>query len=124
MKHVKISWSVLLLLLALPLFALGGRPPQAQAQLVQIHMTARKYTFNPDVITVKKGDHVQLVVTAIDRDHGIAIPAFGVKQHLKKGIPATVNFTASKAGTFPFRCFVFCGTGHRHMKGTLIVKPD
>jgi heme/copper-type cytochrome/quinol oxidase subunit 2 len=123
-KHLKIGLSVLLLAFALPLFLAGVRAPQAPAQLVQIHMTAKKYTFDPDVIAVKQGNRVQLIVTATDRDHGIAIPAFGVKQYLKKGVPVTVNFTASKAGTFPFHCSVFCGLGHRHMKGKLIVKPD
>jgi cytochrome c oxidase subunit II len=110
--------------LAFPLLALVASPPQAQAQTVHIQMTARKYTFNPDVITVKQGDHVELAITAVDHDHGIAIPAFGVNQHLKKGVPTTVSFVASKAGTFPFHCSVFCGLGHRHMKGKLIVKPD
>lgn len=124
MKQLKISVSVLLVALALPLFVPGARPPQAPGQLVRIHLTARRYTFDPDVITVRQGDHVQLIVTAIDRDHGIAIPAFGIKQYLKKGVPATVSFTASKAGAFPFHCSVFCGIGHRHMKGKLIVKPE
>jgi heme/copper-type cytochrome/quinol oxidase subunit 2 len=124
MKQSKIRLSAPVLVFMLPWFLSAARAPQVQRLLVQIHMTARKYTFDPDVITVKQGDHVQLIVTATDRDHGIAIPAFGVKQYLKKGVPTTVSFIASKAGTFPFHCSVFCGFGHRHMKGRLIVRPD
>lgn len=112
--------------LMLLIIVIGGSVgfPQtpSQGKIAQIRMTARRYQFDPDVITVKQGQHVQLILTATDHDHGIAIPAFGVKQHLKKGVPTTVSFIASKPGTFTFHCSVFCGMGHRHMKGKLIVK--
>ena len=35
---------------------------------------------------------------------------------------ATIEFTADKAGTFPFQCSNFCGFGHGKMKGKLIVE--
>jgi cytochrome c oxidase subunit II len=120
MKLLRITPSTRLIVLVFPLLTLAASP----AHMVRIQMTARKYIFNPDVIAVKQGDHVGLVITAVDHDHGIAIPAFGVNQHLKKGLPTTVSFIASKPGTFPFHCSVFCGLGHRHMKGKLVVKPD
>jgi cytochrome c oxidase subunit II len=120
MKLLRITPSTTLIVLVFPLLTLAASP----AHMVRIQMTARKYIFNPDVIAVKQGDHVGLVITAVDHDHGIAIPAFGVNQHLKKGVPTTVSFIASKAGTFAFRCSVFCGLGHRHMKGKLVVKAD
>jgi cytochrome c oxidase subunit II len=91
------------LILAL-LASAGVAQTPARATLVRIQVTARKYTFNPEVITVNAGGHVELIITAFDRDHGIAIPAFGVKQHLKKGVPTTVSFIASKPGTFAFHC--------------------
>src|SRR5579859_585021 len=87
----------------------------------EIQMTAKKYEFNPNVITVKKGEHVKLVITATDRDHGFKLDVFKINEHLKKGEPATVEFTADKAGEFPFQCSVICGLGHRRMKGKLIV---
>ncbi|MGH9350564.1 MAG: cupredoxin domain-containing protein [Terriglobia bacterium] len=90
----------------------------------EIQMTAKKFEFTPSVIVVRKGDHVKLVVTALDRDHGISLPAFGIKQRLKKGVPATFEFDANKVGTFPFHCSVFCGIGHRRMKGAVVVKEN
>lgn len=124
MKQIKMILPALVAILAASTILAGAGLPQASAQanLVQIRMTARKYTFNPGVITVKKGDRVELIITATDHDHGIAIPAFGIKQRLKQGVPTTVTFVASKAGSFTFRCSVFCGMGHRHMKGKLIVR--
>jgi cytochrome c oxidase subunit II len=94
----------------------------ARAGTQEIEMTAKKYEFNPDVIKVKKGEHVKLVITATDRDHGIKIEAFKIDQRLKKGVPTTVEFTADKAGEFPFQCSVICGFGHHRMKGKVIVE--
>jgi cytochrome c oxidase subunit II len=94
----------------------------AQTASEEIKMTAKKYEFNPKVIHVKQGAHVKLVITALDHDHGFKLEAFDVDQLLKKGEATTVEFTADKAGTFPFACSHFCGLGHKNMKGELIVE--
>lgn len=94
----------------------------AQAPVNEIKMTAKKYEFNPSQIKVKQGDHVRLVITALDHDHGFKLEAFQVNQELKKGTDTTVEFTADKAGTFPFHCSKFCGVGHKRMKGELVVE--
>ena len=91
------------------------------AAVPQTSMTAKKYEFEPSVIKVKKGDHVKLVITALDRDHGFKLEAF-IDQKLKKGQPTEVEFTADRPGAFPFQCSRFCGKGHRKMKGELIVE--
>jgi len=88
----------------------------------EIQMTAKKFEFSPSTITVKQGDHVKLIITSLDRDHGIQIEAYQIKQKLPKEKPVTIEFTADKAGTFPFNCSVFCGMGHGKMKGELIVE--
>ena len=91
-------------------------------QAHEIQVTAKKYEFSPNPIRVKKGEPVKLIITAIDHDHGFSLEAFHIKQKLKKGEPTTIEFTPDKAGTFPFKCSVFCGMGHGGMKGTLIVE--
>jgi cytochrome c oxidase subunit 2 len=88
----------------------------------EIKMTAVKYKFTPDIIKVKKGDRVRLVVTAMDRDHGFKLEAFQIEKKLPKGEPVAVEFTADRAGTFPFQCSQFCGLGHGKMKGKLVVE--
>jgi cytochrome c oxidase subunit 2 len=87
-----------------------------------IQITAKKYEFQPGIIRVKKGDHVKLIVTAIDRDHGFKLEAFHIEQKLVKGRAVEIEFTADQAGTFPFQCSRFCGMGHGKMKGELIVE--
>ncbi len=88
----------------------------------EIRMTAKKYEYDPAIITVKEGEHVSLVITALDHDHGFKIDALHIDQLLKKGESTTIEFTADTTGTFPFQCSHFCGLGHKGMKGELIVE--
>ena len=88
----------------------------------RIQLTAKKYAFEPSQIHVKKGEHVQLIFTAVDHDHGFKLEAFHIDQLLKKGETVTVEFTADQAGTLPFQCSKFCGLGHKNMKGELVVE--
>lgn len=89
---------------------------------IEIRVTARKYEFSPNEITVKRGDHIKLIITALDRSHGFKLEAFHVDQKLSEGEPATVEFTADQTGTFLFECSHFCGLGHQKMKGRLTVE--
>ena len=102
--------------------AAASLPAAAQTTPNEIKITAKKYEFNPSAIKVKQGDHVRLVVTALDHDHGFKLEAFSIDQLLKKGEAVTIEFTADKAGTFPFECSHFCGLGHKRMKGELVVE--
>jgi len=122
MIRLKKYLAALALLALLTLGALAQAPAGQSGEAKEIQMTAKKYQFDPNVITVKKGERVKLVITALDRDHGFKLEAFGINQKLKKGDPATVEFTADQAGTFPFQCSEFCGFGHGKMKGKLVVE--
>jgi cytochrome c oxidase subunit 2 len=119
-KSVCFAW-MLAATLTLAGLAQDATPPAAGA-VREIQMTAKKYEFSPSTVTVKKGERVKLVITALDKDHGIKIEALGIEKVLKKGEPTTVEFTADKAGEFPFVCSKFCGFGHGKMKGKLIVE--
>jgi cytochrome c oxidase subunit II len=105
---------------------LAGSAYLAERPLVgddnEIRVTARKYEFSPNEITVKRGDHIRLIITAIDGSHGFKLGAFHVDQKLSKGEPVTVEFSADQTGTFPFECSHFCGLGHQKMKGHLTVE--
>jgi cytochrome c oxidase subunit 2 len=110
--------------ISLPAFALCAAILTAglAQQPSRIQLTAKKYAFEPSQIHVKKGEHVQLIITAVDHDHGLKLEAFQIDQQLKKGETVTVEFTADQAGTFPFQCAKFCGLGHKNMKGELVVE--
>ena len=109
------------LLIALAACALLAQEPTAGTG-AETRMTAKKYEFDPPAIRVKTGDHVKLVITALDKEHGFKIEPLHINQKLPKGEPVTVEFTAPAPGTYPFECSHFCGFGHGKMKGELIVE--
>ena len=87
-----------------------------------IDVIASQFEFEPATISVGEGDTVRLRLRSTDRTHGIGIKAFRVKALIPKiGEPVTVEFVADRAGTFDITCSEYCGTGHRAMKGKLIV---
>lgn len=124
MQRTKIIRSGLALFAMVAAGALAQDAVPTTASSGEIKVTAQKYRFDPNVITVKKGDHVKLIITALDHDHGFKLDAFGVNQKLKKGDATTIEFTADKTGTFAFQCSNFCGMGHGKMKGKLVVQEE
>ncbi len=94
-------------------------------EVVVVNMKVTKIGFDPAEVTVDKGQTVVLKITAVDRDHGIVIPRLGVPRTLlPKGEEVEVKFTASKPGTYRFKCSVRCGWRHvlGWVSGNIIVK--
>lgn len=88
----------------------------------RFEVTAKQWAFEPSTIRVKQGEHVVLRVTSTDVEHGFTLDAYGIEETLEPFKPVTIEFIASKKGTFTFFCHVYCGSGHGNMKGTLIVE--
>ena len=86
-----------------------------------IHITAKKFDFSPDSITLKKGEPVVFEISSGDREHGFSLRAFGVRTNVSPGKVSRVRFTPDKTGNFTFSCDVFCGDGHEEMSGTVVV---
>lgn len=86
-----------------------------------IHITAKKFDFSPDSITLKKGEPVVFEISSADREHGFNLRAFGVRTNVSPGKVSRIRFTPDKTGKFTFSCDVFCGDGHEDMTGTVIV---
>ena len=96
--------------------------PSATEVTERFEVTASRYRFDPARIEVKQGEIVELVLRSVDTDHGLAIKAYGVKVAIPKGGEAVgVSFVASRVGTFPIECSEYCGSGHKRMKGELVV---
>jgi cytochrome c oxidase subunit 2 len=101
----------------------GARVGSATAAGEQvIHMTAKKFEYNPSEITVKKGQPVVIEIVSLDRKHGFTIPELNIRMDVKPGEKNVVRFTPDRAGTFNFHCDNFCGEGHEGMAGKLIVQ--
>ncbi|HJQ26601.1 MAG TPA: DUF5777 family beta-barrel protein [Blastocatellia bacterium] len=87
----------------------------------EIHVTARKFEFQPKTITVRKGEAVRLVITSEDVDHGFALQGYHIEETIKAKQTKVIEFTPDREGKFAFACSVFCGDGHDEMTGELIV---
>ena len=108
--------------LAAGLLALaGGAGVLAQKQPRVIKVSARRFSFTPGEIALRKGEPVTFELTTEDIFMGMNIPDFGVRSDIVPGKTMTLSFTPDKAGTFTFLCDVFCGDGHEGMSGTLVV---
>jgi cytochrome c oxidase subunit 2 len=91
-------------------------------QVKEFNLIARKWSFEPSVISVKQGDRVKLIITSVDVTHGLALPEFNINTVLAPNTAVEVEFVADKKGTFTFFCSVPCGAGHSNMNGRLIVE--
>jgi cytochrome c oxidase subunit 2 len=112
--------AALLLALALATSAAQAETPAPKERVV--HIEARKFSYSPDVVELRVGEPVILEFTSIDRSHGFAAPDLDLRADIKPGETVRLKLTPSKAGTFPFHCDVFCGSGHEEMEGKIVVK--
>jgi len=120
MKSVRHGVFIYCLSAALILVFIGSRAIAAgNEQTIQI--TAKKFEFTPNAITVKKGIPVVLEFTTLDRMHGFDCPGLGIRTDIMPGKVNPLRFVPGKTGTFPFHCDNFCGTGHEGMRGTISV---
>ena len=118
-KTVLLKLAPLAVLLLLAAFICSSSMAQEAKQVIKV--SAKKFEYSPSRITVKKGVPVVLELTSLDRLHGFNCPALGIRGDINPGKTTTIEFTPQKAGTFPFHCDNFCGSGHESMQGTIIV---
>lgn len=115
--------------------------PQREKPPRIISVTAKDFDFEPAVIHMKVDERVELDVTSSDKTHGIRISAFpaGAKVNtapglsfvngedcwkLKKGEMVEIGIVPTEPGTYTFACCKLCGSGHKKMKGQVIVDPQ
>lgn len=120
MKHIK-RRSMWMGLTSILLLVLGSVAGGLAAETKVIQMTAEKYHFTPETISVNQGDRVVLEITATDTEHGFGLAAFDIDRDLPPGQTVRIEFTADQKGEFSFKCTNFCGWGHFGMSGKLIV---
>ena len=87
-----------------------------------IEVQCQKSFYTPDVIRVKKGEPVVIIVSASDVTHGFAIDEFDIAKEVSPGRPVKIEFTPDRAGEFFYYCVIRCGKKHQQMRGKLIVE--
>ncbi|HZQ73370.1 MAG TPA: cupredoxin domain-containing protein [Burkholderiales bacterium] len=103
--------------------ALSGAGAWALAQPKEqvVKIVARKFTFLPNTVTLKKGVPAVLEFTAPEVVMGFNAPDLKIRADIVPGEVARVRFTPDKAGTFDYVCDIFCGDGHERMGGKIRV---
>ena len=76
-------------------------------------------------LTLPKGRHAKLDITAKDVIHSFWVPEFSQKQDAVPGQHNTLVVTPSRTGTFPVICTELCGLGHALMRSHAdVVSPQ
>ncbi|SDC37006.1 cupredoxin domain-containing protein [Paraburkholderia lycopersici] len=91
----------------------------AAPRVIKVH--ARRFVFAPDHIALAPHEQVVFEITAQDTTMGFSIPQFGVRADVPPGTVVKLAATAGDAGTVPFLCDIFCGSGHESMNGVIVV---
>jgi cytochrome c oxidase subunit 2 len=114
---------VALLPLALVMLLALGSPRMAHADGGPrvIEITAKRFAFSPNQITIKKGETVKLRLTSEDVTHGFFMRALKIDEDIQPGTPTEITLTPQTAGTFTTICDHFCGANHGNMNMTITV---
>src|SRR5580692_881003 len=110
---------------ALSLLALlgvtGARRAEADAVPV-VEITAKRFAFTPDKVTLKKGQTVKLRLHSEDVTHGFFLRPLKLDEEIPAGQTVEVTVTPQEAGTFTTICDHFCGANHGNMNMTIAVE--
>lgn len=87
----------------------------AQDAPQRLEITAKRFSYDPAEITLKKGQPAVLVLKSADVAHGLRIRELKVDVHVSARGTKEVQVTPQKAGDFLGHCSVFCGAGHAAM---------
>lgn len=86
-----------------------------------VKLEAGSFYFKPEMIKVKKGQTVRIVLTSADLMHDFNIDELGVKlPFVQNGKTGTIDFVADQVGSFEY----YCSVGNHRANGqvgTLVV---
>ncbi|MBY0228548.1 MAG: cytochrome c oxidase subunit II [Gemmataceae bacterium] len=131
---LELTWTIIPLILALVMFFWGVRIyfdyARMPASATEVYVVGRQWMWHLqhpggqreiNTLHVPVGQPVKLIMTSEDVIHDFYVPAFRVKRDAVPGKYTTMWFEATKTGTYPFYCAMYCGTEHSRMIGTVVV---
>jgi cytochrome c oxidase subunit II len=86
-----------------------------------VSITAKRFSFEPNEITLKKGEPVTLQITSNDVTHGFFLRPLKIDEDIEPGKTTSVTVTPDKAGKFTLICDHLCGIHHGSMRMTVNV---
>jgi cytochrome c oxidase subunit 2 len=123
MSRIKPSMSALVAMLFLLGSTLLTGASRVHANDVPvIDITAKRFAFSPDKITLKKRQTVKLRLHSEDVTHGFFLRPLKLDEEIPAGATTEVTITPQQAGTFTTICDHFCGANHGNMSMTIMVQ--
>jgi len=113
--------AMLPLLLTMLLTLSSPRRAHAEGGPRVIEITAKRFAFSPNQITIKKGETVKIRLTSEDVTHGFFMRALKIDEEVEPGKPTEITLTPQAAGTFTTICDHFFGANHGNMNMTITV---
>ena len=102
--------------------AASPRPAAGDAAPRVVEITAKRWEFSPNEITLKKGEPVVLRLKSEDVTHGFFSRKLKIESDIQPGKTTDVPLTPEAAGAYTVICDVFCGSGHGNMKMKIVVE--
>jgi cytochrome c oxidase subunit II len=119
-NHMKWLTAIVTICFSLTFLTLANSTTKTDSPRV-IEITASKFAFEPNEITVKRGEEVMLILHSADANHGLVIEDLGIRAEAKKGSATEIKLNPLTDGTFGGKCAHFCGAGHGSMVFTVHV---
>lgn len=104
------------------LAALPGSTAVKADDVRVIDITAKRFAFSPDKITLKQGQTVKLRVHSEDVTHGFFLRPLKIDEEIPAGQTVEVTVTPQVTGSFTTICDHFCGANHGNMNMTIVVE--
>jgi cytochrome c oxidase subunit II len=126
-------------LVAYSIFGLGIRLPgcvttassfdkgeilQKSENLLEIHMMAKMWAFEPQLIKVKPNTTLDIYLASKDVNHGFHLENTNVNL---MAVPGAINYarvTLREPGVYHIVCHEYCGAGHQNMSAAIVVGDD
>jgi cytochrome c oxidase subunit 2 len=110
--------------LALPsmLAFTSSRSARADMSARVVEITAKRFAFVPNSITLRKGETATLRLHSEDVTHGFFMRALKIDEVIEPGQTKDVTITPQTAGSFTTICDHFCGVNHGNMNMTIVVE--
>lgn len=102
--------------------AVAANTPSRAATPRVVEITAKRFGFSPNQITLKKGETVTLRLTSEDVTHGFFMRALKIDEVVEPGKPTDITITPQTAGIFTTICDHFCGANHGNMNMKIVVE--
>ena len=103
------------------LLAVASPTARAQGEPRVIMITARRFEFSPNLVTLARGETVKLQIKSEDVTHGLFLRPLGIDAEIVPGRVTELTVRPETTGTYRAICDHFCGAGHGGMKMTIIV---